>query len=93
MVFLHLAGMDPGTGKIVETAAQVRVAEGVKDLFISKGVMKALGIIREDFPSVAAAAVGEAPARPHGDANREETCPGGCKLPPPILTCLPFEPI
>ena len=34
VVVLRLAGMDPGTGKIVETAAQVRVAEGVKDLFI-----------------------------------------------------------
>ena len=44
-VILRLAGVDPRTGKIVETAAQVRVAEGVKDLFIGKDVMKALGIL------------------------------------------------
>ena len=62
-VVLRLAGVDPTTGRIVETAAQVRVAEGVKDLFLSKGVMRELGIIRGDFPSITAAATGESPAR------------------------------
>ena len=96
VVVLRLAGVDPGTGKIVETAAQVRVAEGVKDMFISKGVMKALGIIKADFPSITAAASGVAETGRHGDVNGAETCPGGCKPrtpPPPIPTRLPFEPI
>ena len=56
---VRMAGVDPKTGKIVETAAQVRVAEGVKDLFISKEVMKALGILEKDFPSITAAGTSE----------------------------------
>ena len=45
VVVLRMAGVDPATGKIVETAAQVRVADGVKDLYISKGVMTDLGTV------------------------------------------------
>ena len=46
-------------GKRVEMAAQVRVADGVKDFFISKGVMRALGSIKADFPSVTAVGASE----------------------------------
>ena len=59
LVVLRLAGVDPTTGRIVETAAQVRVAEVVKDLSISKNVMIALEIIPADFPRITAAGTGE----------------------------------
>ena len=94
-IVLRLSGMDPSTGKVVETAAQVRVAEGVKDLFISKNVMIALGIIKADFPSITAAATSSqglvgaerlkqgTPGKPgllvKKFGHTEETCPGGCK--------------
>ena len=92
VVVLRLAGKDPATGKTVETAAQVRVAEGVKDLFLSKTVMKALGIIPADFPRVMAAGTDE---KTSASDNGEETCPGGCKRrgpPPPLPDNLPFPP-
>ena len=92
MIILRLAGVDPASGKIVETAAQVRVAEGVKDLFISKNVMKALGILPADFPRIMVASTGETTTV---DDYGEETCPGDCKLrgpPPPIPPELPFAP-
>ena len=50
-----MTGMDKLTGKVTETAAQVRVAPGVKNLYISKQVMRDLGIIDRDFPNVQAA--------------------------------------
>merc|ERR1712020_309563 len=79
VVVVRLAGVDPTSGKIVETAAQIRVAEGVKDLFLSKSVMIALGIIPPDFPRIRAAGTEETGG---GDETR---CPGGCKPrgPPP----------
>ena len=90
VVVLRLAGKDPTTGRTVETAAQVRVADGVKDLFLSKTVMKELGIIPADFPRVTAAGSDEKPM----DGNTGvETCPGGCKKrgpPPPLPDELPF---
>ena len=89
VVVLRLAGMDPASGKIVETAAQVRVAEGVKDLFLSKSVMIALGIIPPDFPRIKAAGTEET------DSNGGKTCPGGCKPrgpPPGRPKSLPFPP-
>ena len=98
---LRMAGTDPVSGKTVETAAQVRVAEGVKDLFISKEVMRALGILDENFPSIVAAGSTESPSfssecgnsvdlqrRAGGvDALIKTTCPGGCRprTPPPPL--------
>ena len=91
VVVLRLAGLDPVTGRTIETAAQVRVAEGVKDLFISKGVMKALGIIKADFPSVAAAV--STTAGTGGGGKTADECPGGCKSrtpPPPLPDRLPF---
>ena len=90
-IVLRLAGVDPVSGKVVETAAQVRVAEGVKDLFLSKSVMIALGIIPPDFPRIRAAGTEEV----NGDST-ENVCPGGCKprTPPPGRPAeLPFDPI
>ena len=92
VVVVRLAGVDPTSGKIVETAAQIRVAEGVKDLFLSKSVMIALGIIPPDFPRIRAAGTEETGG---GD---ETTCPGAnhgvhrradrpsCPSPPPRRT-------
>ena len=79
VVVLRLAGMDPTSGKIVEMAAQVRVAEGVKDLLLSKSVMIAPGIIPPDFLRIKAASTEET------NTASESTCPGGCKPrgPPP----------
>ena len=90
VVVLRLAAVDRVSGKTIETAAQIRVAMGVRDLFISKRVMTNLGIIRPDFPNAEAAGSCE--------TNRgiaAETCPGGCPVrgpPPPLPDRLPFEP-
>ena len=45
IVVLRLSGMDRKTGKIAETAAQVRVAKDVRDFYILKQMMRDLGII------------------------------------------------
>ena len=54
---LRLSGMDRVSGKIAEIAAQVRVAANVRDFYLSKQMMRDLGIIGKDFPSVQAASV------------------------------------
>ena len=90
VVVLRLAAIDKVSGKTVETAAQIRVATGARDLFISKRVMANLGIIRPDFPNAEAAGSCET-----GQSTAAETCPGGCPVrgpPPPLPDRLPFEP-
>ena len=60
VILLRIIGEDKATGKTVEAAAQVRVAEGVKDLYLSKQVLRDLGVVDRDFPciKVAGAAMG-----------------------------------
>ena len=51
-IVLRIAGIDPKDG-------QESGNDGVKDFFISKGVMKALGIIEESFPSITSVGTSE----------------------------------
>ena len=85
VIMLRFRGTDDVSGKSVETAAQVRVASDVRDLYISKQMMRDLGIIGRDFPNIQAAGVSA--------ADVKEPC--GCprRSPPPSLPeTLPFEP-
>ena len=85
VLVLRLAAMDQVSGKIVETAAQVRVAPGIRRLYISKQVMESLGIINKNFPAVEAA----------GAAAEDDRAECGClarKPAPPLPERLPFEP-
>ena len=52
IVVLRLSGMDKKSSKIAETVAQVRVTKFVQDFYISKQMMRDLGIIGKNFPSV-----------------------------------------
>ena len=85
VVILRLTGVDKLTGKVTETAAQVRVAPGVKNLYISKQVMRDLGIIDRDFPNVQAAG--------SSTSSAAETCSCARRgKAPPLPANLPFEP-
>ena len=85
VVVLRVSGLDRKTGKMAESAAQVRVASNVRDFYISKQMMRDLGIIEKDFPSIHAASVSSA----------EEKMPCNCPRraePPALPETLPFEP-
>jgi len=90
IVVLRLSGMDKTTGKIAETAGQVRVAKDVHDFYISKQMMRDLGIIGNDFPSVQ---VAEVKSTVEPVAGKTASC--GCLKrapPPPLPEQLPMEP-
>ena len=84
VVMLRLSGTDKYSGKTAETAAQVRVANNVEDFYLSKQMMRDLGIIGKDFPNVQVASV--------STSSGKASC--GCpkRSPaPPLPEQLPFE--
>ena len=90
IVVLRLSGVDKNTGKTAETAGQVRVARDVRDFYISKQMMRDLGIIKDDFPSVQ---VAEVRSETEPVAGERASC--GCLRrapPPPLPERLPMEP-
>ena len=57
IVALWLCGMEKESDKMVETVGQVRVAKDVRDLYISKQMMRDLSIIGKEFPSIQVASI------------------------------------
>ena len=84
VVILRLSGRDKVSGRTMETAAQVRVAPGVRNLYISKQVMRDLGIIGSDFPNIQSAGSTSSPTPPCNCPRRSQ--------PPPLPSTLPFSP-
>ena len=85
VVMLRLSGTDKHSGKMAETAAQVRVASNVEDFYLSKQMMRDLGIIGKDFPNVQVASVSTSSGK--ASCGCPERSPA-----PPLPEKLPFEP-
>ena len=88
-VFLRLEGADHNTGQVVQAAVMAHVSESTDRFYISRQVMRELGIISRDFPQIQALDA-------HAAASAESaTAPCGCprhSLPPKRPDFLPFNP-
>ena len=88
-VFLRLEGTDYITGQVVQTAVMAHVSESTDRFYISRQVMRELGIISRDFPQI------QVPDGHASAAVESTTAPCGCprhSLPPKRPEFLPFTP-
>ena len=89
-VFLRLKGKDANSGAMVSTAVMAYVSNSTDRFYLSRQVMRELGIIPHDFPKI------HAPISHAAVNDSQDIASCGCpkhSLPPLRPTALPFQPV